>query len=82
MENINVGCRKIGEERNFMLNVATREVWVDCFIDNNSWIEYNDKNIISLSNYIMENMEKQLTMSILGKYAKNGNNAKILEIKW
>lgn len=55
---------------NFMLNVITGEVWVDCFVDVNSWKEYNDENIISLSSYIIKNMEKQLTMLTLKKYAE------------
>ena len=55
---------------NIMLDKSTGEIWTDCFLDCNSWNEYHNKNIISLSKYIKERTEEPITMTILRKYAE------------
>lgn len=52
-----------------MLDKSTGEVWVDCFIDCNTWGEYHSNDIISLSRYIRERTDEPFTAQLLEKYA-------------
>lgn len=55
-----------------MLDKGTGDVWTDCFIDCNSWKEYHDSDIISLSRYIGERNEDRqpITMALIREYAQ------------
>lgn len=52
-----VGCYNEWVRRNnsyraqIMLDISTGEVWTDCFLSCNEWINYHSEDIISLSYY-------------------------------
>lgn len=56
-------------EAEIMLDKSTGEVWADCFVDCNSWKEYDSDSIICLSRYIQRRTDKPLTMALLKEYA-------------
>ena len=56
-------------EAEIMLDKSTGEVWADCFVDCNSWKEYESDSIVSLSRYIQRMTDKPLTMNLLKEYA-------------
>lgn len=55
---------------NIMLDRSTGEVWADCFINENAWIEYHDSDIISLLGYIRMETNEVLTEELLREYAE------------
>lgn len=56
-------------EAEIMLDKSTGEVWTDCFVDCNSWKEYDSDSIICLSRYIQRRTDKPLTMGLLKECA-------------
>ena len=55
-----------------MLDKSTGKVWCDEFINCNSWIQYNNDDIISITNYI--NMS-------FGVWNNNGWSSTVINVK-
>ena len=62
--------RRYGNAANIMLDKSTGEVWTDCFVSCNEWIEYHSESVISLLSYIRQRTDEKLSMQLLKTYAE------------
>ena len=54
---------------NIMIDKSNGKIWTDTFIDRNSWNDYHDNDIVSLSHYITCRTGEKITMELLKIYA-------------
>ena len=65
-----------------MLDVRTGEVWTDCFISCNSWIDYKSENIVDLGGVIRRFTPERFTMQLLKEYGTKILNKEIIYNNW
>lgn len=52
-------------DANILLDISTGEVWTDCYLSSESWKSYGDKNIISLSRFMIRYQQFNVTMDVI-----------------